>query len=123
LSHDLTPLTFFLIVNVILLLLGCVLEGMTILLVIVPVLIPTAQGLGIDMVHFGVVVVFNIMLGLITPPYGMLLFIVARVSGAPMRAIIKDTLPFLGGMFVALAVITYYPSLVLAVPRMFGYTG
>jgi C4-dicarboxylate transporter, DctM subunit len=123
LSFELTPLTFFLIVNIVLLLLGCVLEGTTILLVIVPVLIPTAQALGIDMVHFGVVVVFNIMLGLITPPYGLLLFVVARVSGAPLRAIIKDTLPFLLGMFAALALITLFPSIVLVVPRMFGYSG
>lgn len=123
LSFELTPLTFFLIVNIVLLLLGCVLEGTTILLVIVPVLIPTAQALGIDMVHFGVVVVFNIMLGLITPPYGLLLFVVARVSGAPLRAIVKDTLPFLTGMLVSLALITFFPSIVLAVPRMFGYSG
>lgn len=123
LSFELTPLTFFIIVNIVLLLLGCVLEGTTILLVIVPVLIPTAQALGIDMVHFGVVVVFNIMLGLITPPYGLLLFVVARVSGAPLRAIVKDTLPFLAGMFAALILITLFPALVLAVPRMFGYSG
>ena len=63
------------LVNVILLVLGCLLEGTTILLVIVPVLIPTAQALGIDLVHFGVVVVVNIMIGLVTPPYGLLLFI------------------------------------------------
>ncbi|MHB2263818.1 TRAP transporter large permease [Aliihoeflea sp. PC F10.4] len=123
LSFELTPLTFFIIVNIVLLLLGCVLEGTTILLVIVPVLIPTAQALGIDMIHFGVVVVFNIMLGLITPPYGLLLFVVARVSGAPLRAIVKDALPFLAGMFAALILITLFPALVLAVPRMFGYSG
>ncbi len=123
LSFELTPLTFLLIVNVVLLLLGCILEGTTIILVVVPVLVPTAQALGIDMVHFGVVVVFNVMLGLITPPYGLLLFVVARVSGAPLRAIVKDTLPFLAGMIVALMLITFFPSLVLAVPRMFGYTG
>ncbi|MCM2505474.1 TRAP transporter large permease [Aureimonas altamirensis] len=123
LSFELTPLTFLLIVNVVLLLLGCILEGTTIILVVVPVLVPTAQALGIDMVHFGVVVVFNVMLGLITPPYGLLLFIVARVSGEPLRAIVKDTLPFLAGMIVALMLITFFPSLVLGVPRMFGYTG
>src|SRR5690606_28099869 len=72
-SWDLDAITFLIIVNIILLVLGCVLEGTTILLVIVPVLIPTAQALGIDMVHFGVVAVVNIMLGLITPPYGLLL--------------------------------------------------
>ena len=80
---DLDPVMFMIIVNILLLLLGCVLEGTTILLVIVPVLIPTAQALGIDLVHFGVVVVVNIMIGLITPPYGLLLFIMANISGEP----------------------------------------
>ena len=69
---NLSPIGFLILVNVILLMLGCLLEGTTILLIVVPVLIPTAKALGIDMVHFGVVVVVNIMLGLITPPYGLL---------------------------------------------------
>ena len=69
---ELTPVQFLLLVNVLLLLLGCVLEGTAILLIIVPVFIPAAQSLGIDLVHFGVVVVVNIMLGLVTPPYGLL---------------------------------------------------
>ena len=60
-----------------------------------PVFIPTAQALGIDLVHFGVVVVVNIMIGLITPPYGLLLFIMANISGVPLRDIVRDTLPFL----------------------------
>jgi len=123
LGFDLTPTTYLLIVNVILLILGCLLEGTTILLVVVPVLIPTAQALGIDMVHFGVMVVFNVMLGLITPPYGLLLFVVARVSGAPLQAIVRDVMPFLLGMLAALGLITFVPDLVLFVPRMFGYSG
>ena len=81
---DFPPLGFLLLVNVTLLILGCVLEGITILLVIVPIFIPTANALGIDMVHFGVVVVVNLMIGLITPPYGLLLFVVANVSRAPL---------------------------------------
>ena len=76
---------FLLVVNLVLLVLGCLLEGSTILLVVVPVLVPTAQALGVDMVHFGVVVVVNIMIGLITPPYGLLLFIVAKLSGQPLH--------------------------------------
>src|SRR5690606_39650575 len=73
-SWDLSPIGFLILVNVILLLLGCILEGTTIILVILPVFIPTAQALGIDLVHFGVMCVVNIMLGLVTPPYGLLLF-------------------------------------------------
>ena len=85
---------FWILVNVILLVLGCLLEGSTILLVIVPIMIPTAKALGIDMVHFGVVVVFNVMIGLVTPPYGLLLFIVSNISDTPLRPIIRDTMPF-----------------------------
>lgn len=122
-AWDLSPLGFLILVNVILLILGCVLEGTTILLVIVPVLIPTAQILGVDMVHFGVVVVVNIMLGLITPPYGLLLFIMTRIAEVPLRALVRDTLPFLAAMIVALALITLFPGLVLWLPRVFGYNG
>ena len=105
------------------LLLGCVLEGTTILLVIVPVLIPTAEALGIDMVHFGVVVVVNIMLGLVTPPYGLLLFIMTRIAEVPLKEIVLDVLPFLYTMIVALALLTFFPALVLWLPRLMGYQG
>lgn len=114
---------FLLVVNLILLVLGCLLEGSTILLVVVPVLVPTAQALGIDMVHFGVVVVVNIMIGLITPPYGLLLFIVAKLSDTPLSAVVRDTLPFIAAMLGALALITYVPELVLWLPRQLGYQG
>ncbi|KAF0137172.1 MAG: TRAP dicarboxylate transporter subunit DctM, partial [Xanthobacteraceae bacterium] len=92
-SWDLSPLAFLILVNVLLLILGCLLEGTTILLIIVPVLIPTAKALGIDMVHFGVVVVINIMLGLITPPYGLLLFIMKQIAEVPLRDLVRETLP------------------------------
>ena len=121
LSWDLDPITFLIAVNLILLLLGCLLEGTTILLVIVPVLIPTAAALGIDLVHFGVVVVVNIMLGLVTPPYGMLLFIMTRISGAPMKALVADVMPFLLGLILALLIFTFVPETVLWLPKMFGY--
>jgi tripartite ATP-independent transporter DctM subunit len=120
---QLSPVGFLVLVNVILLLLGCVLEGTAILLVIVPVFIPTAQALGIDMVHFGVVVVVNIMLGLITPPYGLLLFIMTNIAGITMREIVRDVLPFLAAMVAALALITFVPDVVLWLPRLLGYQG
>lgn len=120
---DLTPLQFMLLVNVILLLLGCALEGTAVLLIIVPVFIPTAQALGIDLVYFGVVVVVNIMLGLVTPPYGLLLFIMTNISGSPMKDIIRDCLPFLAWMVLCLALIILFPDLVLWLPRLAGYAG
>ncbi|HEV2516319.1 MAG TPA: TRAP transporter large permease [Devosia sp.] len=121
LAWDLDPVMFLIAVNILLLLLGCILEGTTILLVIVPVLIPTAQALGIDMVHFGVVVVVNIMLGLITPPYGLLLFIMTRIANTPMRALVADVAPFLIGLMLALLVFTFVPDTVLWLPKLFGY--
>jgi C4-dicarboxylate transporter DctM subunit len=122
-AWELSPLGFLILVNVLLLLLGCVLEGTAILLIVVPVFIPTAQALGIDLVHFGVVVVVNIMIGLITPPYGLLLFIMASISGEPLRAIVRDVLPFLLAMLVALAILTFVPGTVLFLPRLLGYHG
>ncbi len=122
-GYDLSPAMFLLWVNVILLVLGCLLEGTTVILVILPIFIPTARALGIDLVHFGIVAVFNIMIGLITPPYGLLLFIISAISGAPLRAIVRDTLPFVGAMIVALAIITFVPDTVLWLPRLMGYKG
>ncbi|MBI3506095.1 MAG: TRAP transporter large permease [Proteobacteria bacterium] len=119
----LTPLQFLILVNLVLLVLGCLLEGTTILLVIVPVLIPTAKALGVDLVHFGVVVVVNIMLGLITPPYGLLLFVMTNMAKISMRQMVAEVLPFLWAMLVALAIITLLPDTVLWLPRLFGYQG
>lgn len=122
-AYDLSPLAFLLIVNLILLVLGCLLEGTTILLVIVPVFIPTAEALGIDMVHFGIVCVVNIMLGLITPPYGLLLFVMTTISGQPLRAIVREVVPFLGVLLAALLLIILVPGVSLWLPRQFGYGG
>ena len=122
-GYELSPLTFLLWVNVILLVLGCLLEGSTIILVILPIFVPTAKALGIDMVHFGVVAIFNIMIGLLTPPYGLLLFIISAISGTPLRAIVRDVVPFLMAMIVALGIITLFPETVLWLPRQSGYKG
>ena len=122
-AYELSPVTFLLLANVLLLLLGCFLEGTTILLIIVPVMLPTAQALGIDPVHFGVVAVVNIMIGLITPPYGLLLFMMVKIADVPLKDLVRDILPFLGVMIAALALITFVPELVLFLPRLFGYQG
>jgi TRAP-type C4-dicarboxylate transport system permease large subunit len=122
-AHELSPLAFLLFVNVALLALGCFLEGTTILLVIVPVMLPTAQALGVDPVHFGVMAVFNIMLGLVTPPYGLLLFMMTKIADVPLKDLVREVVPFLGAMIAALAVITLVPDVVLFLPRLLGYKG
>jgi C4-dicarboxylate transporter DctM subunit len=122
-AYELSPLVFLLAANILLLLLGCFLEGTTILLVIVPVLLPTANALGIDPVHFGVVAVVNIMIGLITPPYGLLLFMMTKIADIPLNALVREVMPFLYVMIGALAVITLVPEIVLWLPRLLGYKG
>lgn len=122
-NYDLSATMFLVWVNIILLVLGCLLEGSTIILVILPIFVPTAKALGIDLVHFGVITVFNIMIGLVTPPYGLLLFIASAISGAPLRSIIRDTMPFVVAMIVALGIITFVPDTVLWLPRLLGYKG
>lgn len=122
-AYQLSPLMFLLAANVLLLILGCFLEGTTILLVIVPVLLPTAAAIGIDPVHFGVVAVVNIMIGLVTPPYGLLLFMMAKIAEVPLRDLVREVMPFLGVMIGALALITFVPEIVLFLPRLLGYKG
>jgi tripartite ATP-independent transporter DctM subunit len=122
-GYELSKAGFLLMVNVLLLILGALLEGGTILLVVVPILIPAAQALGIDMVHFGLVVTVNLMIGLITPPYGLLLFICANMSRQPLTAVIRETMPFIWVLIAALAFLTYVPDAVLWLPRLLGYKG
>jgi tripartite ATP-independent transporter DctM subunit len=118
-----SPLVFLFIVNIILLALGCILDASTIILVILPLFIPTCRALGIDLVHFGVVAVVNCMIGLITPPYGVVLFVLNAVTGIPLRTIIRDIWPFIGVLVVALILMILFPELVLWLPRLFGYKG
>ncbi|MBZ0148843.1 MAG: TRAP transporter large permease [Pseudorhodoplanes sp.] len=122
-TWEMSQFAFLALVNLLLLLLGCILEGTTILFVFVPVLLPTAYALGIDPVHFGVMVVVNIMIGLCTPPYGLLLFMMVKVTGVPLKDIVRELMPFLAVMIIVLALITYVPWITLGVPRLFGYQG
>jgi C4-dicarboxylate transporter DctM subunit len=114
---------FLLVVNIVLLILGCLLDASTILLVIVPIFIPTAKALGIDLVHFGVVVVVNVMIGLLTPPYGLLLFVVANMTKQPLLAIVKEAAPFIVAAILILVLITAVPDTVLWLPKLFHYKG
>lgn len=120
---QISPLMFLLAVNLLFLILGCLLDASTIILVIIPLFIPTCKALGIDLVHFGVVAVVNCMIGLITPPYGVLLFVINATTGIPLRTIIGAIWPFIAVLVVALLIMIFFPSTVLYVPRLFGYTG
>ncbi len=120
---DVDPLVFLLLVNLLFLLFGCLLDATTMLLVLVPLLLPTCEALGIDLVHFGVIIVVNIMIGLITPPYGVLLFVINGLTGIELRDMIREVLPFLGILILALLTMVLFPDTVLWLPRRFGYTG
>lgn len=120
---DIDPILFLLGVNLLLLLLGCVLDATTIILVIIPLFLPTCRELGIDLVHFGVVAVVNCMIGLITPPYGILLFVLNAVTRIPLSEIIREIWPFLIALLIALMGLVLFPGLVLWLPRVFGYAG
>jgi tripartite ATP-independent transporter DctM subunit len=122
-GFDVHPLLFLLAVNVLILLLGCVLDATTIILVIVPLFIPTCEALGIDLVHFGVLVVVNSMIGLITPPYGILLFVINAVTDIPLREIIAEIWGLLAVLIAALMLMMLLPDMVLWLPRVMGYNG
>jgi tripartite ATP-independent transporter DctM subunit len=118
---EISPLAFMLAVNVLFLILGCLLDASTIILVIIPILIPTCKALGIDLVWFGVVSVVNCMIGLITPPYGILLFVINATTGIPLRVIISDIWPWVAVLVVCLVLMIIFPDIVLWLPKMFGY--
>ncbi|MFL2785223.1 MAG: TRAP transporter large permease [Paracoccaceae bacterium] len=120
---DISPLVFLILINILVLLLGCILDATVIILVIVPLFIPTCEALGIDLVHFGVLVVVNSMIGLITPPYGILLFVINAVTGIPLKEIISEVWVFLGVLILALLLMILLPEIVLWLPRVFGYQG
>ncbi len=120
-GSDISPLTFLLLVNLLVLLLGCVLDATVIILVIVPLFIPTCNALGIDLIHFGVLIVVNSMIGLITPPYGILLFVISAVSQIPLKEMIREIWPFLGILVAALVIMILFPDIVLWAPRSLGY--
>jgi len=108
-------------INVAFLVLGMFIDTMAITLVFIPIVLPIINHLGIDLVHFGVVIVLNMMIGLSTPPYGMLLFVVSGISGTPLKAIIKEIMPMIFVIVIVLFLITYIPDLVLFIPKMAGY--
>ncbi|MGF1767040.1 TRAP transporter large permease [Enterovibrio makurazakiensis] len=120
---DLSPLAFLLLVNLIYLLLGFLLDATTVILVIVPLFIPACRELGIDLVHFGVITIVNLMIGLITPPYGVLLFVINGTTKIPLAGIIKQVIPFIFVLLGALMIMILTPDVVLYVPRLMGYQG
>jgi tripartite ATP-independent transporter DctM subunit len=122
-DKSLTPFAFLLATTALFLILGAMFDTLLMLLVMVPILMPSVHALGIDPVHFGVVIILNMMIGLITPPYGELLFLIGGVSKIPLGELIREIWAFILTLLIALFLIILFPDLVLLIPRLAGYGG
>ena len=112
------PYVLLMVINVLLLVLGTFLDALPIMLILSPILFPLMTGLGVDPIHFGVVMVFNLVLGMITPPVGLNLFVMARISGIGMLQVFRGGLPFYCVLWLALILLTYVPWITTALPRL-----
>ncbi len=120
-SMQLSPLAFLIVVNILFLILGCFLDTSIMLLVLVPIILPAANALHIDLVFFGVMLCVNMMIGLVTPPFGMLLFVINALAGVPLKGMIREAWLFIGVLIVALLLMTVFPETVLWLPHQLGY--
>jgi tripartite ATP-independent transporter DctM subunit len=112
------PLIILLIINILVLIVGCFMETIAAISILVPVLMPVIAHVGIDPVQFGVIMVLNLMIGLLTPPVGMVLFVLSRVSGLSVEKTVKATAPFLLPLLLVLAAISIFPALTLYLPTL-----
>jgi tripartite ATP-independent transporter DctM subunit len=115
------PWVFMILVNILLLILGTMIDATAIILVTVPVLLPIAMSYGIDPVYFGVVMIINLMIGLLTPPVGSVLYITSSVTGRPVDVVFRGVAPFLIPLLIVLVVVTAFPGLVMWLPHALGF--
>jgi len=120
-AMELSQMQFMLVVNLFFLVMGCFLDGSVMMLVFVPLLMPSVRALGIDVTYFGIVVTLNFMIGLITPPYGLLLFVMSSLTRVPLIEIIREVWPFVLTLTVLLLILTWFPQIILFLPHAFGY--
>ncbi|MGJ7579498.1 TRAP transporter large permease [Variovorax sp. RHLX14] len=118
---NLSPWMFLIIVNIFLLLFGIFIEPLPGVMVLAPILAPVALKLGVDPVHFAMIVIFNLTLGMITPPVGGLLFVTCNVSKVPMSALVRELVPFLWAHGAVLMILTFVPALSTWLPRVMGF--
>ena len=117
-KHDIQGWQFLVVINILLLMLGMFLEVFSVMLLTLPVLIPMLGPLGIDPIHFGVVMVINMELALLTPPVGLNLFVIANISRTPLAEVVRGTAPFILLMFSLLLLITYVPAISTWLPHL-----
>ena len=121
--NNFSPYTLIFLLNVFLLVNGCWLSDTAQLVLFAPIFTPILVGMGLDPVHIGVMFVVNVMIGMITPPYGMALYLSAAIAREPLRNVVVETLPFTAVSIAVLFVVSYFPSFVLFVPKMLGMIG
>lgn len=114
------PIVFLLLVNVVLLMTGMILEPVAGLLITVPVLLPAAIEFGIDPLHLGIVMILNLVLGLLTPPVGLVLYVLSSVTGSTVQTVTRGTVPFLIPLLITLLLITFIPAFSLWLPGLLG---
>ncbi len=107
-----------LLINLLLLVVGCFMDTTPAILILAPILMPVAASIGVDPIHFGLIMVTNLAIGFITPPLGINLFVACRIADAPMETILKGILPFIAVMLGCLALITYIPDIVMFLPNL-----
>ncbi len=112
------PLVILLELNILFLIIGMIMDPLAALIIFVPIFLPIAQSAGVDSIHFGLIVVLNLMIGLSTPPVGYLLYMTAALAEIPVEGVIREILPFLAVMLVILGICTYWPQMVLYLPNM-----
>jgi TRAP-type C4-dicarboxylate transport system permease large subunit len=109
-----------LLIAVILLVVGCFMDATPAVLIFTPIFLPIVTSFGVDPVHFGIMIIFNLSIGTITPPVGTVLFVGAKISGQPIEGIVRQLLPFLAALVICLIVVIFTPGLSLWLPELFG---
>ena len=118
LSMNMSPLMFLIFVNFLFIFLGMIIDAIPAMLIFVPVILPIATALGIDPIHISVVIVTNLMIGLLTPPVGGLLYLEAKIANVPVDRLIKELVPFILVLFAVIALMTFVPSIVTFIPNL-----
>jgi TRAP-type C4-dicarboxylate transport system permease large subunit len=108
------------VINILLLILGMFLEGGALMIILAPLLVPVVTGLGVDPIHFGLVIIVNIMIGGITPPFGSMMFTTCGITGVAIPDFVRESIPFIIALVVALLIVTYIPALTLFLPGLLG---
>lgn len=118
-----SPLVMLLILNVFLLIVGCFMETISAITILMPIILPLLQSTGINPIHFGIIMVLNLMIGVLTPPFGLVLFVMSRIGGLSIDRLTRALLPWMGALLVALALVTIFPGITLFLPRLLGLGG